>query len=376
MSKKYIEIINLCEKYSENIHPLNNSKIYLNYSSKIEDIFKNDLGMELEKISNYYHFNYDDDNFYLFFETVDDGGSSTNKSHYSSLNGIGKKKISLKFDNKNFSNFIKNNIIPICINFYVPFKNDLKLDFDNMVYIIINPFKIERSTVYKNIKENKTKKLNPSSSWVYLKTIIELIKSSQNFLEFKTNKKKDSKLLTTGWVVKRNYLHNFIKEFLDNNYFDNNKIILEEDSNLNLLEKETLINSRIGMGKYRKEIIELYNAECLLSGINFEKILIASHILPWKWSNNLEKINKFNGLLLSANIDKLFDSFLISFDSNGLLVWNEKIISKELLIKIQIKLEFIEREISIFHFVNKETQDFLIKHYEQFLIKRKNNILN
>lgn len=46
-------------------------------------------------------------------------------------------------------------------------------------------------------------------------------------------------------------------------------------------------------------------------------MLIASHIKPWRVCNNNERIDTENGLLLSANMDRLFDSGLISFTADG-----------------------------------------------------------
>ena len=44
---------------------------------------------------------------------------------------------------------------------------------------------------------------------------------------------------------------------------------------------------------------------------------MASHIKPWRLSNNSERLNGFNGLLLTPNLDKVFDSGLITFDAAG-----------------------------------------------------------
>jgi putative restriction endonuclease len=46
-------------------------------------------------------------------------------------------------------------------------------------------------------------------------------------------------------------------------------------------------------------------------------LLIASHIKPWKASTNAERLDVFNGLLLTPNLDKAFDSGLVTFDDEG-----------------------------------------------------------
>jgi predicted restriction endonuclease len=46
-------------------------------------------------------------------------------------------------------------------------------------------------------------------------------------------------------------------------------------------------------------------------------VLVASHSKKWANSSNAERLDPYNGLLLTANVDKLFDSGLISFDDKG-----------------------------------------------------------
>jgi hypothetical protein len=45
--------------------------------------------------------------------------------------------------------------------------------------------------------------------------------------------------------------------------------------------------------------------------------LIASHIKPWRESNNEERLQAGNGLLLTPTADHLFDRGFISFDDGG-----------------------------------------------------------
>ena len=86
--------------------------------------------------------------------------------------------------------------------------------------------------------------------------------------------------------------------------------------NLTETEKQNIILSRKGQGIFRKNLIKLYG-KCCLSGFEFEKLLIASHIKPWKFSNNIERLDKFNGLLLQPTFDKLFDLGYITFSNLG-----------------------------------------------------------
>ncbi|MGE8000249.1 HNH endonuclease [Lysinibacillus sp. NPDC093190] len=84
-------------------------------------------------------------------------------------------------------------------------------------------------------------------------------------------------------------------------------------------EKERLIKSRIGQGKFKKLLIER-ECKCALCGVSDPRVLIASHIKPWSASTNEERLDVNNGLLLCPNHDALFDKHLISFDLNGKIV--------------------------------------------------------
>ncbi|KVN94018.1 hypothetical protein WL61_02680 [Burkholderia ubonensis] len=79
-----------------------------------------------------------------------------------------------------------------------------------------------------------------------------------------------------------------------------------------------LSNARIGQGGYRKRVLGLWDARCALTGCAIEEVLIASHARPFALCDTAaECLDEYNGLLLSANIDRLFDSGLIAFLNDG-----------------------------------------------------------
>jgi hypothetical protein len=84
-------------------------------------------------------------------------------------------------------------------------------------------------------------------------------------------------------------------------------------------EKKRLISARIGQGNYREELINLWK-KCAVSKCEMTDVLIASHIKPWRKSTNRERLDRYNGLLLLPNYDKLFDKGLISFEDNGKII--------------------------------------------------------
>jgi HNH endonuclease len=81
-------------------------------------------------------------------------------------------------------------------------------------------------------------------------------------------------------------------------------------------EQEQLIKARRGQGLFRFNL-ERIEKGCRLTGVNDKRFLIASHIKPWRVSDNSEKLDGNNGLLLSPHIDRLFDRGWVSFSDVG-----------------------------------------------------------
>jgi 5-methylcytosine-specific restriction protein A len=85
-------------------------------------------------------------------------------------------------------------------------------------------------------------------------------------------------------------------------------------------ERQGLVTSRVGQGYYRQNLLDKFGHRCAVVGAKLPEILIASHIVPWKQSNEDERLDVENGILLSPNYDALFDKHLISFDDEGLII--------------------------------------------------------
>lgn len=90
-------------------------------------------------------------------------------------------------------------------------------------------------------------------------------------------------------------------------------------SNLTETEKEQIVKSRRGQGRFR-ENVQKYEQCCRVTGVNDIRFLIASHIKPWRDATNAERLDGENGFLLSPNIDLLFDRGFISFEDDGRLL--------------------------------------------------------
>ncbi len=92
---------------------------------------------------------------------------------------------------------------------------------------------------------------------------------------------------------------------------------ITNDTSIPETERTAIVQSRVGQGQFRKQLMDKYRGSCVITGINHPNLLVASHIKPWAASNNQERLQVDNGLLLSATYDRLFDSGLITFDKNG-----------------------------------------------------------
>jgi hypothetical protein len=75
--------------------------------------------------------------------------------------------------------------------------------------------------------------------------------------------------------------------------------------------------ARRGQGRFREDLFKVWGRACAVTRIDCSTILRASHIKPWSKSNTKERLDPENGLLLSANLDALFDSGLITFEDDG-----------------------------------------------------------
>lgn len=171
--------------------------------------------------------------------------------------------------------------------------------------------------------------------------------------------------------VNQGYLYRITKEEFDiilgiaNVKLDSINVDVISDENP--VETETLAvgKRRIGQGKYRRDVIKLWDGKCAITGSSIQELLIASHIVPWKDSNSLEKIDEQNSILLSALYDKLFDKYLISFNDNGKILISNKINIEEkvslsitgtesILVKSERMLNYIRKHRLEFNEINKQ----------------------
>jgi putative restriction endonuclease len=95
---------------------------------------------------------------------------------------------------------------------------------------------------------------------------------------------------------------------------------IQQRTDIGPIEKVNLVKARRGQGVYRANLDRVETA-CRVTGLLDRRHLRARHIKPWSKSNDAEKVDGCNGLLLSPHLDHLFERGYISFaDSGELLV--------------------------------------------------------
>ena len=96
------------------------------------------------------------------------------------------------------------------------------------------------------------------------------------------------------------------------------------DLHLRGMDTDAVVKVRINQGVFRDRLLQKYSHCCLCNVSNID-LLIASHIKPWKDSEEDERLDMDNGFLLCPNHDKLFDNGFISFDNTGSIIVSEKL---------------------------------------------------
>ncbi len=84
-----------------------------------------------------------------------------------------------------------------------------------------------------------------------------------------------------------------------------------KDSDLIGTTKEVIIRQRVNQNVFRTMILNNYNCQCAITGINDSRLLNASHIIPWAEREDT-RLNPENGICLSALYDRAFDKGLIT----------------------------------------------------------------
>ena len=95
----------------------------------------------------------------------------------------------------------------------------------------------------------------------------------------------------------------------------NELIDIIKDNKIINTRKEDIILGRVGQKSFQDKLKLFWKNKCAVTGSTI--LLKAGHIKPWKDSNDKERLDVYNGILMSPNYDQAFDYGYISFNDNG-----------------------------------------------------------
>ncbi|MCL6327850.1 HNH endonuclease, partial [Pectobacterium polaris] len=151
----------------------------------------------------------------------------------------------------------------------------------------------------------------------------------------------------------------------DKLYEETNKDIKEIEADLTISEttKKQLINARLGQGDFRGGVLNKY-PKCPITGVSMPELLRASHIKPWRQSDNKERLDPYNGIMLSPHVDVLFDKGYISFSDDGsiLIQSDDEILNNIKLLNFPLNINIT---------VNEESKKYLDWHRKYLFYKDK-----
>ncbi len=97
------------------------------------------------------------------------------------------------------------------------------------------------------------------------------------------------------------------------------------------IDKTSTVKTRIGQQFFRNTVLSAYNNRCCVTGLEMPKLLIASHIKPWKVCDaKTERTNPQNGLCLNALHELAFTNGLITLDKDYRIILSSKLKEAEM----------------------------------------------
>lgn len=97
------------------------------------------------------------------------------------------------------------------------------------------------------------------------------------------------------------------------------EVAIDANTKIPQTERTALVQARRGQGLFRDNVRSIEHA-CRITRVDRMEHLIASHIQPWRDSNNEQRLDGENGLLLTPTVDHLFDKGFVSFEDSGRLL--------------------------------------------------------
>jgi Predicted restriction endonuclease len=94
------------------------------------------------------------------------------------------------------------------------------------------------------------------------------------------------------------------------------------------ITRQVLVQQRIKQNFFRRAVLASYRGRCCISGVSDTRLLVASHIVPWR-EDKANRLNPSNGLCLSAIHDKAFDQHLFTLNDDFCIVLSNQLKASE-----------------------------------------------
>lgn len=156
-------------------------------------------------------------------------------------------------------------------------------------------------------------------------------------------------------------------------FLERDKVRLEPSTKLTQPSgpTETIASVRVRRGQqfFRQTVLNSYGIRCCISGINVPRLLVASHIKPWR-DFPKERLDPRNGLCLSSLHDAAFDDGLITLDKKLCLVLSERL--KSHFPQAALELSFVPFEGKPIRLPEKiaEPDSAFLRHHRRQIFKK------
>lgn len=129
--------------------------------------------------------------------------------------------------------------------------------------------------------------------------------------------------------------------------------------------RQAIVQQRVKQSFFRRAVLASYHGRCCISGVSDVRLLVASHIVPWR-EDKKNRLNPSNGLCLSAIHDKAFDGYLFSLTDDARVVLSKRLkMTKDAFLQ-EVFLPIDDRLIELPERFSPET-GFLRSHRETML---------
>jgi predicted restriction endonuclease len=102
----------------------------------------------------------------------------------------------------------------------------------------------------------------------------------------------------------------------------------DEQEDYSAPDRTTLQKVRVGQRFFRKAVLSAYGYKCCMTGLSIPRLLVASHIVPWR-HDIANRRNPMNGLALSMLHDKAFDLGIITIGEDMTIRVSKKIMRRD-----------------------------------------------